>query len=575
MRKILISPKSSGFVVIALLSIIVIAGIFFRFLPLNYPITYDEAQESYTTYSLIKTGKDTNGQKWPFIFMGENNYPSTLAIYTRVPFIWLFGLNNLGVRIPTNLIGSLSIFIFIALVYSLRPSLPFLEDKKLFLAFLFISTLIFSLSPWLIETHKFHLKETVSFTLILTGLILLFKYSSTFPSILGGLFLFFAPFSSIISFPYVFIILFYKALRLKVLAVLLLFSLILFAAIFFKFSGYGSFLIQESIIHELQPSTFTYLIDQRLAADFVQKSPLYTEKFNFNRIIHNKPFYAANNFFRSAISPFNFELLAFSLQSHSITILGSERVDPKAFPKIFFWEIPLFLLGIILLIVHRKPIISLLGIAGLSSALVFYKNDDGFFYTLPFLILVETLAIVFVFNKLKNIMPRISVTVLTILFFTFCQLSVLDLLVSHQTLWFPENDLRQWQIWNFVKDKINRYDLITVTDKLGEPINYFLFYNQFPPDKYQKDRRLGGITPQMVRQVSGVDGIKFQSFKYLESDRKPRQLYLGLAGEFVGRFHQYKNVSDISDGKILEKIPDVKYQDPFFGDELWIVETNF
>ena len=75
----------------------------------RYPpgLTADEAVMGYDAYSLLKTGKDQFGNAWPLAFRSFGDYRPPLYVYAAIPFVALFGLTPLAVRLPSMIAGSL------------------------------------------------------------------------------------------------------------------------------------------------------------------------------------------------------------------------------------------------------------------------------------------------------------------------------------------------------------------------------------------------------------------------------------------------------------------------------------
>ena len=68
-------------------------------------LTPDEASLGYNAYSILKTGKDEYGQVLPVIFKSFGDYKPGLYVYLTVPFVALFGLTELAVRLPSAMAG--------------------------------------------------------------------------------------------------------------------------------------------------------------------------------------------------------------------------------------------------------------------------------------------------------------------------------------------------------------------------------------------------------------------------------------------------------------------------------------
>lgn len=129
--------------------------------------TADEATMGYDSYSLLKTGKDQFGTSWPLSFRSFGDYRPPLYIYASMPFIALFGLTPLSVRLLSMIAGSLEV------------SLIFLLMKELFSkrAGIF-SAVLLMLSPWSLLQTRFAQEANVSTLTIFAGVtsfILWFK----------------------------------------------------------------------------------------------------------------------------------------------------------------------------------------------------------------------------------------------------------------------------------------------------------------------------------------------------------------------------------------------------------------
>lgn len=77
----------------------------------HFPVgfTPDEAAQGYTAYSILKTGKDEWGVRFPLNPRSFGDYKAPVYTYLSVPSVALFGLNELAVRLPAAVCGILAI----------------------------------------------------------------------------------------------------------------------------------------------------------------------------------------------------------------------------------------------------------------------------------------------------------------------------------------------------------------------------------------------------------------------------------------------------------------------------------
>jgi len=102
-----------------LLIVILLLSLFLRFYKMNTnppSLDWDEASLGYNAYSILKTGADEYGNKFPLSIRSFDDYKPPLYVYLDVPSIAVFGLNETGVRFPAALFGFLSVAVIYFLV---------------------------------------------------------------------------------------------------------------------------------------------------------------------------------------------------------------------------------------------------------------------------------------------------------------------------------------------------------------------------------------------------------------------------------------------------------------------------
>jgi len=97
---------------ILVLIVLIIAFIFRAQINPNPPGPYvDESSLGYNAYSILKTGRDEYGHKFPVFFRSFNTYQSGLYSYSSIPFIKIFGLNIFSIRFVSFLSGLLLVLV--------------------------------------------------------------------------------------------------------------------------------------------------------------------------------------------------------------------------------------------------------------------------------------------------------------------------------------------------------------------------------------------------------------------------------------------------------------------------------
>lgn len=127
-------------------------------------ISWDEASIGYNAYSILKTGKDEHGKFMPVdTFAAFGDYKPPVPIYLTVPFIALFGMSELSVRLPSVVAGALSVWVVYLLVLELFAK----SKQKVLLAF--VTAGLLAISPWHIMLSRAGFEANIALLWILLG----------------------------------------------------------------------------------------------------------------------------------------------------------------------------------------------------------------------------------------------------------------------------------------------------------------------------------------------------------------------------------------------------------------------
>lgn len=167
------------------LIIIILFSFILRFVWLgSFPpsIYTDEANQGYNAYSLYLTGKDEHGEYLPVSLRSFGDWKPPVNTYLMTPYVSLFGLNEWSIRLPSAILGTLSILTTYFLVRELikldlhnilprrRPSLlrqGFKEQvgylRGIWQRLPLLTSFFLAVSPW-------HLHQSRSAMLVMTAL---------------------------------------------------------------------------------------------------------------------------------------------------------------------------------------------------------------------------------------------------------------------------------------------------------------------------------------------------------------------------------------------------------------------
>ena len=98
---------------------------------------WDEIDNSYQAYSLLKTGKDIFGNPLPVLIHSFADYKSSLYIYATVPLVAIFGPNVLAARLPAAIFGLIATL-----------ALGYVVGRRWGFTWAIVTALVMAVSPW-------------------------------------------------------------------------------------------------------------------------------------------------------------------------------------------------------------------------------------------------------------------------------------------------------------------------------------------------------------------------------------------------------------------------------------------
>lgn len=161
------------------LGIIIIMAAFIRLYQIDkIPISpdWDEAALGYNAYSIIHTGKDEYGKFFPIVLQSFDDYKPALYAYLIIPFIKLFDLSVVAVRLPSAIFGTVTIgvvFFIILELFKKEFRMGRITIKPYYLALL--TSFLLAISPWHIQFSRVAFEAQIGLTLNLLALIFFLK----------------------------------------------------------------------------------------------------------------------------------------------------------------------------------------------------------------------------------------------------------------------------------------------------------------------------------------------------------------------------------------------------------------
>lgn len=149
---------------VPLLVIVFLAAILrlYRLGEVPVSLNADEAAIGYNAFSILKTGRDEYGQRFPLAFRSFDDYKAPLYIYLTAPAVAAFGLTPMSVRLPSAIAGILAV----VGTYFLVKELSYNNYIAL------ISAALLAISPWHIQFSRSAYEANLALFLVVAGVVL-------------------------------------------------------------------------------------------------------------------------------------------------------------------------------------------------------------------------------------------------------------------------------------------------------------------------------------------------------------------------------------------------------------------
>lgn len=463
---------------ILIFSIILIIALFLRLYQINDlppSLNWDEVSIGYNAYSISQTAKDEWGQFLPLSFRAFGDYKLPFYIYLDVPFVALFGLNELAVRFPSLLSG---IGVVLLTFFILRE---LTKNISLALWGMFMSATM----PWLVTFSRIALEANLALFLTMVSVYLFLqslKKKSFLP--LSVLFLGLAAFtynsSRVLILPFSLLgaIFLFKVLKKKEFFVSLIVLLGFIGVTFF----------QALTVDSGARYHWITILDEGAITEINQLRGSSTLPFPLSRLVYNKATYFIVEASKNYIIHFdpNFLFLKGG-PNFQFSVPGTGQI--------YLVLLPLILLGAWKMVKERKSwqllILGWILIAPIPGAI----TRDA-----PHSLRVIFLTIPLIFCAVAGIKWSKEFLVPKIFSLSTVFLALV-LLGSTYFFWqnyadtYRKNYSWSWQYGykqaiEFVKNNQDNYERIILTKKYGEPHEFLLFYLKYDPYKYQTDKSL-------------------------------------------------------------------------------------
>lgn len=499
-----------------LLVIVVSIAVLLRFyqLGVNPPaLTWDEAAWGYNSYSLGIDGKDEFGVFLPYKFIESfGDFKPPLYAYIGIISIKIWGLTEFAVRFPSAFFGVLTVLLAYFLTKEIFYSSKYKEYYAIFTSFLL------AISPWHINLSRAAFEANVSQFFIVTGvyLFLLAIRKSMWLLSLSAV-------SFVLSF-YTF-----NTARVFVPMIVIILGLVFVKKLWrYKkqtiFAGIVGFLLLFPIIGFLfSPQASLRFREVNIFTDssIIERANQEIENDNnslISKALHNRRIKYAVSFVSHYFDHFSPTFLFIKGD-------GNPKFSTQDVGQLYIWSIPFLVIGGFILFKKREgrwwlvPIWLLVGIIPAATAreTPHALRIETVIPTFQILIAYGFVSSMIFFKERihKSWLYKVIVYVLLLILLLNVGYYLYGYYVHYSREYSGEWQYGYREAIEYTVENEDNYDRIYMTDKLGRPYIYYLFYGNVLPDDFRFDS-------SVQRDVFGFVNVlrvgKYSFAKHLQSD---------------------------------------------------------
>lgn len=528
-----------------LLILILLIAAFLRFYKLGInplSLSWDEASIGYNAFSIAQTLKDEHGRFVPYdYFSAFGDYKPPVAIYLTAAAVKLFGFSEWSVRLPSALFGFLTVLLTFFLVEALRKQLG---SKFINQNYSLAATFFLAISPWHTILSRQLFEANIAAFLIVFGVWLFLKgLSNGWGIILGGL-------SLVLSI--------YTFNSPRLFIPLLVIGLVIF---FFKKLwmqkkwAIGALLCSIILILPLLPHLLSPLGQLRFKEVNIFSDAKIVEKANgrqsldnktiLSKIVHNRRIGYSQLFLAHYFDHFNIDYLFFNGDINP-------KFSTRENGQFFLAEALFLLLGAYYLIQKERKLAFFLIywlLVGLVPAAMARETPHALRseVSLPTWQIFSGIGFYCLCNILKKGWKKILLLIIVV-FLGWEGIIYLHNYYTH----YPLDYSQDWQYgYKLAAKEImpyqDKYDKIWVTEQYGRPYIFFLVYQNYDPEKFQKTAKVN-IDVFGFYQVLSFDKFVFGK----RPDLTGKTLLIGAPGEIPEGGKKLKDIYFLNGEKALE-----------------------
>lgn len=480
-------------------------------------INADEAAIAYNAYSIIETGKDEHGNFMPLAFQSFNDYKPGLYFYVVAPFVKVLGMNAWAVRLPGAFLGVLSV----ALLYLILEEAGRVEKSEWLRKVSIPATILLSVSPWHIHFSRGGWEVNVASFFMLAMVYFFFKFQNTEKP----LHLFLSPFFALLAM--------YTYHSARLIAPLL---------------GLGLLVLYRKTVINVRPKVLvlillaSLLISIPLVKDMVSSGSsrltgvgIFADVGPLNRVNEQRGEHASLTSIVGKVLHNKFGNYTLAILNNwgkhywgEFLFLSGDDIQRNKVPEtgvMLMIDFVFVIIGIALLLrslnKFEKFILYWLIIAPIPAALTFQSPHALRAQNMVFpLIILSAYGLVFLLQTARESKSMIIKRIAPLVLIAILEISVwryLHMYYTHMAKEYPySSQYGVKEAVDYIKANGDKYDKIVVTDRYDQPYILFLFYLNYPPNKFQGNHELTQRDRFNFSTVNSFDKYVFKSINYDE-----------------------------------------------------------
>lgn len=499
---------------VLLIGIVLLAFIlrFYKLGSLPPSLTWDETAWGYNAYALGGDLKDEFGRLLPFTYIESfGDYKPPLYAYASILPVKIFGLTEFSTRFASAFFGVLTVLATFYLVLQIFGK----EEKNLAL----LSSLLLAISPWHIMLSRAAFEANVSTFFIVLGVILFLastKKTMLFPLSLVSFLASMYTFNSariVVPILGIFLVcLSWKKLFVnkKVVLITCIVASLLYLPLFL-FLQTPQAKLRFAEVNIFSDSAVVRKANDQIAND---------NNAIWSKVIHNRRLAYGVSYLHHYFDNLTPNFLFFQGD-------GNPKFSTQDVGELYLWEIP-FLIGGALLLFRRKEknkwIIPVWLLVGIIPAAFARETPHALRIeaTLPTFQIITALGVISFFRflsstKIKPFLNKIIVGIFIITVFLNVSYFLHGYLKHYSTEFSGEWQFGYKESIAYVSSVKEHYKTIYITEELGRPYIYYLFYTQYPPTEFRKKA-------DVFREVYGfVHILGYENYRFVKDFKKAYQ----------------------------------------------------